>query len=38
MIITLEDNALIADINKTRREYANGETIILHNQRFLIEF
>ena len=30
MIITLEDNALIADINKARREYANGETIILH--------
>ena len=27
MIITLEDNALIADIKKARREYANGETI-----------
>lgn len=27
MIITLEDNALIADIKKARREYAKGETI-----------
>ena len=27
MIITLEDNALIAKIKKARREYAHGETI-----------
>lgn len=38
MIITLEDNAMVAEIKKAREEYAKGETVSCHTPEEMQKF